>query len=64
MEVYYSKYTPEQTALAHKIAAEYGIVASGGSDYHGTGKPDIHMGVGKGNLCIPLECLRELKKRK
>ena len=63
MEVYYSEYTPEQTALAHKIAEEFGLVKSGGSDYHGSSKPHIRMGAGKGNLRIPMECLRELKTR-
>ena len=63
MEVYYSEYTPEQTVLAYQIAEEFGLVKSGGSDYHGSSKPDIRMGVGKGNLRIPLDSLRELKKR-
>lgn len=53
MEVAYSKFSPEQTALAEKIAGEFGLLFSGGSDYHGTNKPDIAMGVGRGNLRIP-----------
>lgn len=64
MEVYYAKYTPEETALACRIAEEYGLVKSGGSDFHGTNKPDIRMGVGRGNLRVGMECLEELRKRK
>ena len=63
MEVYYSKFSPEQTALAEKIAAEFGLACSGGSDFHGSNKPDISVGTGRGNLAVPLTCLKELKKR-
>lgn len=63
MEVYYSKFSPEQTALAEKIATEFGLACSGGSDFHGSNKPDIHIGTGRGNLAVPLTGLEELKKR-
>ena len=63
MEVYYSKFTPEQTSLAAVIAEEFGLVKSGGSDFHGSNKPDISIGTGRGNLAIPLTCLKDLKKR-
>jgi hypothetical protein len=64
MEVYYSKLTEEETELAGKIAAEFGLVKSGGSDFHGANKPDIQIGVGKGNLRMPMDTLRQLKMRK
>lgn len=64
MEVYYSKFTEEETELAGKIAEEFGLVKSGGSDFHGANKPDIQIGVGKGNLRVPMEALRQLKTRK
>lgn len=64
MEVYYSKFTPEETALASKIADEYGLVKSGGSDFHGANKPAIRLGVGKGNLRVPTESLENLRKCK
>lgn len=63
MEVYYSKFSPEQTALLEQIAAEFGLAKSGGSDFHGSNKPDISIGTGRGNLAVPLESLEELKKR-
>lgn len=40
MEVRYSKYGPETTALASRMAKEFGLVPSGGSDYHGATKPN------------------------
>ena len=64
MEVFYSKYTEETTLLAVKIAEEYGILPSGGSDYHGGNKPDIAIGIGRGDLKIPHQWLNGLKKRK
>ena len=63
MEVYYSKFSPEQTVLAEKIAAEFGLAKSGGSDFHGINKPDIRIGTGRRNQTVPLTCLEELKKR-
>ena len=64
MEVYYSKFTEEETELAGKIAVEFGLVKSGGSDFHGANKPDIQIGVGKGNLRVPMECFHQLRMRK
>ena len=64
MEVFYSKYTEETTLVAVKIAEEYGILPSGGSDYHGGNKPDIAIGIGRGELKIPHRWLNGLKKRK
>lgn len=63
MEVYYSTYDEAQTRRAVEIAAEYGLLGSGGSDFHGQNKPDISIGVGKGNLTIPLKLLQALKTR-
>ena len=64
METMYAKYDPETTLLAKSIAAQYGILESGGSDFHGTAKPDIALGTGRGDLSIPLKILKALKKRK
>ena len=64
MEVYYSKYSPETTQLSLKIADEFGLLYSGGSDFHGENKPEIALGVGRGNLQIPLRFLENLKTRR
>ena len=53
METAHSSYSPEQITLAEEIAAEFGLLPSGGSDFHGTVKPDVTLGEGKGGLCIP-----------
>lgn len=61
MEVMYSKYDAGTTALAMSIAWEYGLLPSGGSDFHGENKPDIQIGTGRGNLQIPLCYLQDLR---
>jgi predicted metal-dependent phosphoesterase TrpH len=53
MEVDYSDYDEKTTALAHVIADEFGLLPSGGSDFHGSVKPAIALGYGRGNLRVP-----------
>lgn len=62
MEVYYSKFTPEQTETACSLVKEFDLLPSGGSDFHGANKPDIAMGSGRGNLCVPHDYYAALKK--
>ena len=64
MEVYYPKFSGDQTILACRMAEEFGLVKSGGSDFHGENKPDIRIGVGRGSLAVLLTQLVELKARK
>ena len=65
METMHSSYTPEMISLAEKIATEFNLLSSGGSDFHGSVKPDISLGTGKGDLCVSankyenLQALRE-----
>jgi len=61
METAYSRYTPETTALAERMAREIGLLRSGGSDYHGTRKPDIRLGRGTGTLAVPCEWIEPLR---
>lgn len=53
IEVYHSTHSKEEMDFYLKVANEYGLLVSGGSDYHGKlVKPDIDVGIGKGNLKI------------
>ena len=61
MEVYYARYDEATTALAESMAEEFGILKSGGSDFHGTAKPDISLGTGEGDLRVPVSLLEKLK---
>jgi 3',5'-nucleoside bisphosphate phosphatase len=62
VEAYYGS-TPEPTRrLMVKIARDVNMIPTGGSDYHGTYKPDVALGRGRtGDLHVPDEVLRELK---
>lgn len=64
METRYSTYSPEITESAVRMAKQYGIAESGGSDYHGNNKPDIQMGIGKGDLQVPGNFVQVLQNRK
>lgn len=63
MECYYSTYDDETTNKALAIAARFGLLPSGGSDFHGARKPSISLGVGKGNLEVPYEWYLALKEK-
>lgn len=63
MECQYSTYTPEQTKAITALAKRLGLLPSGGSDFHGKNKPDIHLGSGKNNLSIPYTFWERLKER-
>ena len=61
MECYYSLFDNDKTEMAKQAAKAYGLKISGGSDFHGDIKPDIKIGVGKGNLKIPYDLLTRLR---
>lgn len=68
IEVHYSTHTVEQRELAQKIAEKYGLLQSGGSDFHGEdgrGGTRVDLGTGINNsLCVPLELLEKMRDRK
>ena len=57
-------YSPKEEAAAFRIAEEFDLLSSGGSDYHGDNKPDTKLGIGKGNLQIPLSFAHTLLEYK
>ncbi|HIE33466.1 MAG TPA: PHP domain-containing protein [Thermodesulfobacteriaceae bacterium] len=63
IEAYYTDHTKEFTTLCLEIARRYDLVPTGGSDFHGHNKPDIKLGRGFGNLCVPDECYERLRRR-
>lgn len=63
MEVYYSTYDSETTEKAIALSEKHGLLKSGGSDFHGTRKPDISLGIGRGALCVPNTVCETLKSR-
>lgn len=45
-----------------QLAKKYNLLITGGSDFHGSNKPDIDLGCGTGSLKVPYEILENLKK--
>lgn len=46
IEVYWAKHTEAEKASYERLAALYNLVATGGSDFHGSNKPAIELGMG------------------
>ena len=63
IETDYSTYDGYETNCAKELASENGLLFSGGSDYHGKAKTLIRLGVGKGNLKVPMSYYKDLEKR-
>ena len=64
IEAYYSEHSPPIRAQLAAVATELGLVATGGSDYHGSGKPGLRIGSGHGDLVVPDSALQELRRRR
>lgn len=64
MECRYSGYDASMSAYLEALAEEYGLLKTGGSDFHGTNKPAIRLGDGKGALDVPYAFLQRLKEHR
>lgn len=59
LEVYHSEHSPQDIAFFSHVAEKFNLLPTGGSDYHGANKPDIHLGIGReGRLAVP-DCILE-----
>jgi predicted metal-dependent phosphoesterase TrpH len=62
VEAHYGGTSAGIRALMVKLTRDAGMIPTGGSDYHGTYKIDVPLGVGRsGDLHVPNEVLDELK---
>ena len=61
IEVLYSTYTNQDERDMLRLASKYDLLLSGGSDFHGTNKPNLDLGVGYGRLFVPEEFLDKIK---
>ena len=62
LEAYYPAHGPVRTDQYERLAHRHGLLVTGGSDFHGALKPDIHIGFGRGDLRIPYRLVEELKQ--
>lgn len=61
METCCSRYTPAATEAAEDLAARFGLLRSGGSDYHGSNKPDAFMAGSPGAVQPPSLYWQQMK---
>jgi predicted metal-dependent phosphoesterase TrpH len=60
IESYYAEYSPDIRTHLAGICDRLGLIATGGSDYHGRYKPDIAVSVGRGDLSVPDEVVERI----
>lgn len=62
IEGFYSNYTLEDEVFCDYICRKYGLLKSGGTDFHGTRRRGVYLGTGRGNMCVPYDLLDPIKK--
>ena len=62
LEVHYSTHSPSQTTEYLDLAKQCDLLVTGGSDFHGVTKPDIEVGIGRGQLKVSEKLLDPLRK--
>lgn len=60
IECYYGVHTPSFTAECLRLASRYGLVPTGGSDFHGRGE----HGADLGGVFVPPECIGSLESHR
>ena len=62
IEIYHSEHSAADIEEFRALAREYDLLVTGGSDYHGDLKPNVHLGMGSTERCpIPGEILDALR---
>ena len=63
IETYYSSNMGMDEQIVKGLANKYGLIMTGGSDYHGTNKPGLEIGTGRSDsLRVPMEAAEDLFK--
>ena len=60
LECSYPLHDEATVAACLRLAERYALAPTGGSDYHGTVKPDAHLGIGSAGEPVPDELLAGL----
>jgi len=61
VEVYYSEHSDSQVSEYLGLVSSFGLVPTGGSDFHGEINPKVRLGVGFGSLRVPDEVVTGLR---
>jgi len=62
IETLYCEYDDTWRGRAEALRRQYGLLASGGSDFHGSFKPGLDLGSGFGDLRVPYQFVEEMKQ--
>jgi 3',5'-nucleoside bisphosphate phosphatase len=63
IEAYHSDHNAGDTAGYLALATHYGLLVTGGSDFHGDVKPGVELGTGcNGNLKVPASVVEKLRQ--
>lgn len=62
IEVYYPEHSADDVARYTMLAKRHGLLMTGGTDFHGSLKPEIEMGFGTGDLFVPYGLYEKLVK--
>ena len=60
IETYYNTYTPVEQSYVSDLAKQWGLLETGGTDFHGQNKPHISLFKGQGKMEVPESILPEL----
>lgn len=61
IEIYYPEHSPPDIARYKFLAEKYGLVMTGGTDYHGIEGNELDIGVGRGDMRLPYSIVEDLK---
>lgn len=61
VECHYGSYDTDERAGYVRMAARFGLLPSGGSDFHGTYKSEVALGTGSVGIGVPTEILEPLR---
>lgn len=64
LECFHSEHSAEETEYMLSLAEKYRLHVTGGSDFHGATKPEVHLGTGRsGNVRVPWYVAEQLARR-
>ena len=62
LEVFYGNFSSRQISMNLRLAQQFNILVTGGSDYHGSFKPEVMLGKGSTSVKVPPTILEPLRK--
>ncbi len=62
VECFYGEYDPATRLELERSVRSFGLLPSGGSDFHGRYKPGLQVGKGRGDLVVPDRVLDDLRE--